>query len=620
MTEIPAQNDISFFGVTNFRGERKRFGIKREDRRKHVYVIGKTGMGKSTLLENMTIQDIQAGRGLAVVDPHGEYAEKMLDFIPASRMNDVIYFNPADTDVPVAFNIMERVSEDQRHLVASGLLGVFKKIWPDVWSPRMEYLLANAILALLEIPGSTLLGINRMFGEKEFRKRIVAQLSDPVIKGFWENEFAKYPEQFMREAVAAIQNKVGQFASNPLIRNIVGQVSSAVDMREMMDREKILIINLSKGKIGEENSRLLGAMLVTKLYLAAMSRVDTPEPERRDFYLYVDEFQNFATESFANILSEARKYRLNLTVAHQYIAQMEEMVQHAIFGNVGTMVVFRVGAEDAELLEKEFMPEFMIQDLVNLGFANIYVKLMIEGLTSRPFSAETLPPFPRPPESHREAIISASRERYGTPRATVEDKIRRFTTSPLGVEEEEVRGGGAPAPALPLKADRPMHETHCAECGKPVRVPFQPDGVRPVYCEEHLNLVKFRVKAAPMPSAARAETGLRPPNPPRRAVEGGGERARAPQPVSLRELKRKPEELPQSARRPEPAKSGAHLPELRRVLEEAMRRPQPSEPRPASPTPPGPARAGGPAAPDGRGSSSNANSGVLAPGEAVRFE
>ena len=374
MTEIPAQNDISFFGVTNFRGERKRFGIKREDRRKHVYVIGKTGMGKSTLLENMTIQDIQAGRGLAVVDPHGEYAEKMLDFIPASRMNDVIYFNPADTDVPVAFNIMERVSEDQRHLVASGLLGVFKKIWPDVWSPRMEYLLANAILALLEIPGSTLLGINRMFGEKEFRKRIVAQLSDPVIKGFWENEFAKYPEQFMREAVAAIQNKVGQFASNPLIRNIVGQVSSAVDMREMMDREKILIINLSKGKIGEENSRLLGAMLVTKLYLAAMSRVDTPEPERRDFYLYVDEFQNFATESFANILSEARKYRLNLTVAHQYIAQMEEMVQHAIFGNVGTMVVFRVGAEDAELLEKEFMPEFMIQDLVNLGFANIYVK------------------------------------------------------------------------------------------------------------------------------------------------------------------------------------------------------------------------------------------------------
>src|SRR3989344_4863769 len=344
MTEIPAQNDISFFGVTNFRGERKRFGIKREDRRKHVYVIGKTGMGKSTLLENMTIQDIQAGRGLAVVDPHGEYAEKMLDFIPASRMNDVIYFNPADTDVPVAFNIMERVSEDQRHLVASGLLGVFKKIWPDVWSPRMEYLLANAILALLEIPGSTLLGVNRMFGEKDFRKKIVAQLKDPVIKGFWENEFAKYPEQFMREAVAAIQNKVGQFSSNPLIRNIIGQTQSSMDMRQMMDEGKIFIVNLSKGKIGEENSRLLGAMIVTKLYLTAMSRVDIREQERNDFYLYVDEFQNFATESFANILSEARKYRFNLILAHQYIEQLDENVRAAVFGNVGTIIAFRVGA------------------------------------------------------------------------------------------------------------------------------------------------------------------------------------------------------------------------------------------------------------------------------------
>ena len=316
MADVPSENDVNFYAETNFRGQRKKFGIKRGDRRKHVYIIGKTGMGKSTVLENMTIQDIQSGRGVAVVDPHGEYAEKMLDFIPAERVNDVIYFNPADTDFPLAFNIMEKVSEDQRHLISSGLLGVFKKIFgPDVWSARMEYLLANAILALLETPGSTLLSVNRMFGEKEFRKRIVSALTDPVIKGFWENEFAKYPEQYMREAVAAIQNKIGQFSGNPLIRNVIGQPETSFDIRRVMDEEKILIINLAKGRVGEENSRLLGAMMVTKLYLTAMSRVDILEPDRKDFYLYVDEFQNFATESFANILSEARKYRWHYLAA-----------------------------------------------------------------------------------------------------------------------------------------------------------------------------------------------------------------------------------------------------------------------------------------------------------------
>ena len=360
--------EITYFAESNFRNQRRRFGIQRVDRRKHMYVIGKTGMGKTTLLENMAIQDIQSGRGLGIVDPHGEFAEKMVSFVPKERIKDVIYFNPSDTEFPIAFNPMEKVGLEQRHLVASGLLGVFKKIWPDVWSARMEYLLSNAILSLLEIEGSTLLGINRMFAEKDFRKTIVNQLTDPVVKAFWTKEYASYQERFATEASAAIQNKVGQFVSNPLIRNIIGQADSSFDIRKVMDGQKILIMNLAKGKIGEENSRLLGAMLVTKIYLTAMTRVDIPvEENRKDFYLYVDEFQNFATESFASILSEARKYRLNLILAHQYIAQMDETVQDAVFGNVGTMVCFRVGAQDAELLEKEFGPEFMALDLVYFG-------------------------------------------------------------------------------------------------------------------------------------------------------------------------------------------------------------------------------------------------------------
>ncbi|MBI5732313.1 MAG: type IV secretion system DNA-binding domain-containing protein, partial [Candidatus Magasanikbacteria bacterium] len=335
-------NNITLFGKTNFRGKQVRFGIKPDDRRRHFYIIGKTGMGKTVLLENMVIADILAGRGVAVVDPHGEFAENLLNFIPENRIDDVIYFNPVDIDYPIAFNALERVDIEHRHLIASGLMGVFKKIWPDVWSARMEYILNNALLALLEYPGSTLLGIMRMLAEKNYRKKIVDNLQDPVIKAFWTNEFDRYTQRLEIEAVAAIQNKVGQFVSNPLIRNIVGQTHSAIDMRKVMDDGKILIINIAKGRIGEDNSALLGAMMVTKLQLAAMSRVDIPMEERRDFYLYVDEFQNFSTDSFANILSEARKYRLNLILAHQYIGQLitdvSTKVRDAIYGNVGTMV------------------------------------------------------------------------------------------------------------------------------------------------------------------------------------------------------------------------------------------------------------------------------------------
>ena len=313
---------ITPIGMTNARGGNRKFGIKIDDRRRHVYVIGKTGVGKSTLLENMAIADIQSGKGVAIIDPHGELAEKLLNFIPEERLGDVIYFDPSDMENPIAFNPMEQVGNEFRHLVASGIMGVFKKIWPDAWSARMEYILNNTLLALLELPDSTLLGILRMFAEKDYRKKIVDNLKDPVIKAFWQKEFANYTQRLESEALAAIQNKVGQFVSNPLIRNILGQARSALNMREIMDTGKIFIVNLSKGKMGEDNSALLGAMIISRLQLAAMSRVDIPEEKRRDFFMYVDEFQNFATESFAGILSEARKYHLSITLAHQYIGQL----------------------------------------------------------------------------------------------------------------------------------------------------------------------------------------------------------------------------------------------------------------------------------------------------------
>jgi len=459
-------DEITIFAETNFRNKKTKFGIKTDDRRRHCYIIGKTGMGKTVLLENMVIQNIQRGDGLAVIDPHGEFAEKMLDFIPEERIKDVIYFNPADLNHPIAFNAIEQVEPEYRHLIASGLMGVFKKIWPDVWSARMEYILHNTILALLEYPDSTLLGINRVLADKEYRNKVLEKVTDPTIRGFWNNEFAKYPDRFREEAVAPIQNKVGQFISAPLIRNIIGQTKTAFDIREIMDKKKVLIVNLSKGKIGEDASYLLGALIVTKLQLAAMSRVDIPEEERKDFYLYVDEFQNFATEAFANILSEARKYHLSLILAHQYIAQMEETVRDAIFGNVGTIISFRIGASDAEFLEKEFLPEFGADDLVNLAKYNIYLKLMIDGVASRAFSATTLAPFSKPAKTYKKKIIKTSREHYGTKKQIIEEEIAKWSEAvTISVFEK----------------NKPF-EAVCSICGKKTRVPFKPDDVRPIYC------------------------------------------------------------------------------------------------------------------------------------------
>lgn len=436
MAKLALHPEITFCGETNFRNQRRKFGIKTDDRRRHMYLIGKTGMGKSTVLEGLIIQDIYNGKGLAVVDPHGDLAEKIVKMIPKNRINDVIYFNPSDMDFPIAFNVLENVDPQYRHLVASGMVGVFKKIWADSWGPRLEYLLRNVILALLDYKDSTLLGIPRMFVDNNFRKKVIGKIDDVVVKAFWVDEFSKYNQQFLTEAISPIQNKVGQFLSSSLIRNIVGQVKSSIDIRKVMDEGKILIMNLSKGRIGEDNSALLGAMMITKIQLAAMSRVDIEETTRKDFYLYVDEFQNFATESFANILSEARKYRLNLIIAHQYIEQLGDVVKAAVFGNVGTMIVFRVGATDADELVKEFTPRYTEEDLVNIPKYNCYIKLMIDGIASEPFSAIGIAPI-EGNTGNAEKVIGVTRERYSSPRETVEDRIRRWSGMASPEEEQE---------------------------------------------------------------------------------------------------------------------------------------------------------------------------------------
>lgn len=448
------QQEISFFAKTNFRNQERIFGIKTDDRRRHMYVIGKTGMGKTNLLENLAIQDIKHGKGIAFIDPHGDTAEKLIKAIPADRINDVVYFNPADQNFPIAFNVMERVDSEYQHLVASGLVGVFKKLWADSWGPRLEYILRNAILALLEYPGSTLLGVTRILVDKDYRERVVTKISDPVVRSFWVDEFSKWNDRVLQEVISPIQNKVGQFLSTSLIRNIVGQTVSSFDIRDIMDNRKIFIVNLSKGRIGEDASALIGAMLITKIQLAAMERVDMGEEDRQDFYLYVDEFQNFATESFANILSEARKYRLNLILANQYIAQIDETVRDAIFGNAGTLISFRVGAADAEELEKEFEPVFTMNDIVNLPKYNVYLKLMIDGIAGDAFSATTLPPISiEDTKENEEKVVRVSRERYASSRKEVEDKIRRWSGMLTEEERAEVirrrEGGSVPRQAMP---------------------------------------------------------------------------------------------------------------------------------------------------------------------------
>ncbi|MDD5773246.1 MAG: type IV secretion system DNA-binding domain-containing protein [bacterium] len=383
------ENKMSFFAETNFRGEHKRFGIRKKDRRGHMYILGKTGTGKSTLISQLMRSDISNNEGFCLIDPHGDLAEKVLEMIPEERKDDVIYFNPGDTNHQINFNILEYKKPEDKYLIASGFISIARKIWKDFWGPRLEHILRNTILTILEFPQmGTILWIPKLLQDDDFRKEIINKVYDKQLREFWYLEFEKYSPAFRREAVSPILNKVGQFLSNPQIRRIFEKPRSSFDIREIMDSGKILIVNLAKGRIGEDNTTLLGAMLTTKLELAALSRADIPEEQRRDFYLYADEFPCYVTESFSSILSQVRKYRLCLILANQYLNQLDDKTRGAIFGNAGTIISFRVSAEDAEYLANEFFPEFGKNDFVYLPYYEIYIRLMVDGVTSRGFSGK----------------------------------------------------------------------------------------------------------------------------------------------------------------------------------------------------------------------------------------
>lgn len=403
--------DINPFARTVYKNEDVVYGIKRPDRRRHFYVIGKTGTGKSTLLANMAINDLKQNEGLCVIDPHGDLVETLLSYIPSHRINDVIYFNPADTERTVKINLFEGENVEHRELIASGIVSVFHKLYEYSWGPRLEYILRNALLTLLKVPKAKLSDILRLLTDEKYRDRIVADLDDHILKSFWEDEYGKLHERERTQQISSILNKVGQFVSSPLVRNVVNTSESSFSIEELMDDGKILIANLSQGQLGEDNATLLGAMLITKIQLAAMGRVNKPEASRKDFYLYVDEFQNFATDSFIKILSEARKYRLNLTLANQYIAQIPEEVQKAIFGNCGNLASFVMGAEDAEVFEKEFANRYSKDDLVSLGRYQIINKITVDGVQSQPFPGKTLP-LAKSSNQNRDKVVRVSRERY----------------------------------------------------------------------------------------------------------------------------------------------------------------------------------------------------------------
>ncbi len=401
------------------------FGLHAVDRRQHLYVIGKSGTGKTTLLQNSIIQDIAAGRGVGVIDPHGDMANELLDHIPRHRTEDVVYFDATAADFPIGFNLLQNVPPRERHRVASGLVSALKSIWRDSWGPRMEHILYAAIAALLDCQDNSLLGVQRILSDESYRKWVVRQVKDPMVRQFWTHEFASYDERFRREAIAPIENKVGQLLMSPPIRNLLGQSKRKIDARFMMDDRRIFIANLAKGLLGEDKANLLGSILVTSFQLAAMSRADIPERERQDFHLYIDEFHNFTTDTFASILSEARKYRLCITLSHQYVEQLTPAIASAVFGNVGSLIAFRVGERDALHLSQELGGSYNPGTLSGLGNHHVIAKLLDGGKYSEPFTGFTHPPL-RPEHGRREKIIRRSREKYATPRSIAEEKIERW--------------------------------------------------------------------------------------------------------------------------------------------------------------------------------------------------
>ncbi|MCL4415468.1 MAG: type IV secretion system DNA-binding domain-containing protein [Actinobacteria bacterium] len=440
--------EVTLFGETNYRNEGKKFGIKRIDRRRHLYVIGKTGSGKSRLLELLLISDIQSGQGCCLLDPHGDLADELLMYVPKERIKDVVYVNPADRDFPIGFNPLESVSDyETRQHLSTFFIAIFKKLFSFNWNPRMEHIIRYVTLALLETKDSNVLGISRILSDTSFRQRVIKGIQDPVVKSFWTNEFSTWNERFANDAVIPILNKVGQFIANPIIRNMVGQRKNVLDFEKFMNEGKIVIINISKGKLGEDNVALLGSMFITKIQQAALSRAKFPEHERRDFYFYVDEFQNFATDAFSTILSEARKYHLDLTIAHQYIAQLPEDVKATAFGNVGSIITFAVGGDDAAYLTREFAPIFSADDMINLNVREMYIKMSIDGKLTSPFSARTID-IPKPSFDYSIEIVDHSRMKYGNNRVVVENEIERWSQSTESLEVSSGKNEEFPEPII----------------------------------------------------------------------------------------------------------------------------------------------------------------------------
>jgi len=445
---LPTQKDdkeIAFFGATNFRGQSTPFGIKYADRRRHLYVVGKSGSGKSKLLELLIANDINSGRGVGVLDPHGDLVDNVLKIIPKHRLKDVVIFDPSDLNFPASFNPLEQVPEALKMRVTIGFIEIFKKLFGTNWSPRLEHVLRYTTLALLDSPGTTVLSILKMLSNKNYRQMIVRNIKDNVVKNFWVNEFAGWSERFDSEAITPLLNKVGQFVATNMIRNIVGQPTSRFDFRKMMDEKKIILMKVSKGILGEENASLLGAIAVTKIYQAAMSRADTPEEQRTDFYFYVDEFQNFATDTFGEILSEARKYRLNLTIANQFLGQLEVPIRKTVFGNVGSMISFRLGAEDASIMATEFNPRFTARDIINLGVRDFCLKMTIDGEIREAFSGKTLP-MTFPEKEYIKECIDFSRATYARPLAEVIEILQQWEE---GATAPPVKSGTSASIAAP---------------------------------------------------------------------------------------------------------------------------------------------------------------------------
>ncbi len=441
--DVPRKGEpnISVFGMTNYHNNFDEFGIRRSDRRRHLYVVGKSGSGKSKMLELLIKEDLEAGKGVGVLDPHGDLVDNCLKFVPKDRIGDVVYFDPADVEFPIAFNPMETVAEEYKMQMTVGFIQIFKLLFGSNWTDRLEHVLRYTVLALLDSPNTTVLSILKMLTDKNYRQNIVSRIQDNVVKNFWVSEFAGWSEKFDAEAITPLLNKVGQFVATNMIRNIIGQPRSKFDLRQIMDEERIVFMKVSKGILGEENSSLLGAMIITKLYQAALSRANMPEEERKDFYFYVDEFQNFATGAFAEILSEARKYCLNLTIAHQYMGQVSDVIQKTVFGNVGSMISFRVGSEDAGILSNEYTPIFKERDIINLGVREFYCKMSINGEIREAFSGRTVD-VPKITDHFGKEILDYTREKWCTPRKEVEVMLNKWDEAgefgDLGPEEEPI--------------------------------------------------------------------------------------------------------------------------------------------------------------------------------------